>query len=117
MPSYSILIVEDENITAMELQERLKSWNYHVAAIVSSGTQAVQKAAELRPDLILMDIILKGELDGIDTAEQIHATGLELFGEDAAVLFQFTAQVEPFIAVDQLKCCQCRGRNSRRQAG
>lgn len=73
MPSHSILIVEDENITALELQEHLKSWNYHVAGIVSNGTQAVQKAVELKPDLILMDIILKGDLDGIDTAEQIHA--------------------------------------------
>ena len=74
MTSHSILIVEDENITAMELQERLKSWNYHVAAIASNGRQAIQNASELHPDLILMDIILKGDLDGIDTAEQIQAT-------------------------------------------
>ncbi|MCP4396136.1 MAG: response regulator [bacterium] len=74
MSPHTILIVEDENITAMELQERLKGWNYHVPAIASSGAQAIQKAAELRPDLILMDIILKGDLDGIDTAKQIHTT-------------------------------------------
>jgi len=73
MAQIKIMIVEDENITALELRERLESWGYAIAAVASTGPQAIQKAQETVPDLVLMDIILKGAWDGIETAERLHA--------------------------------------------
>ena len=67
-----ILIVEDEIITAMDIQQRLIDLGYEVIGRVASGEAAVCKAGELTPDLILMDIHLKGEMDGIQAAELIR---------------------------------------------
>lgn len=66
-----ILIVEDQNIVAMDIQNRLKNLNYEVTGIASSGAGAIKKAEETQPDLVLMDIMLKGDMDGINAAEQI----------------------------------------------
>ncbi len=72
MDKPQILIVEDEGIIAIEMQDRLESLGYYVPNTVSSGEQAIQVAAEERPDLVLMDIMLHGEMDGVEAAEQIH---------------------------------------------
>lgn len=66
-----ILIVEDESIIAFNLQEVLESLDYNVLAIAPAGEQAIQNAAELRPDLVIMDIRIKGKMDGIQAAGQI----------------------------------------------
>lgn len=66
-----ILVVEDENIIALNLKENLESLGYIVVAIVVSGEKAIEKATQLRPDLVLMDIRLKGSIDGIEAARQI----------------------------------------------
>jgi PAS domain S-box-containing protein len=63
-----ILIVEDERITAEDLAEILKGLNYQVTAVVSSGAEAIREAEENPPDLVLMDIRIKGEMDGAETA-------------------------------------------------
>lgn len=68
-----ILVVEDEGIIARSIQTILTENGFRVPAIVSSGEEAIKKAEELRPDLVLMDIVLSGALDGIGAAEQIHA--------------------------------------------
>ncbi|MBW2559926.1 MAG: diguanylate cyclase [Deltaproteobacteria bacterium] len=68
-----ILVVEDERLIATDIQHRLHGMGYEVAAFASSGEEAVRKALELRPDLILMDIVLEEGLDGIEAARQIHA--------------------------------------------
>jgi PAS domain S-box-containing protein len=73
MPKANILIVEDENIVAMDIKKSLESMGYHVCAMASSGEEAVQKAGETKPDLALMDIVLKGAMDGVEAAEQIGA--------------------------------------------
>lgn len=73
MAKTKILVVEDEIIIARAIQDALKSRGYDVPATVSSGAEAIQKAAEIQPDLILMDIVLKGSMDGIEAAEQIHS--------------------------------------------
>jgi PAS domain S-box-containing protein len=73
MTSERILIVEDESIVALDIKSRLLGLGYTVLGVASSGEQAVRKAAEASPDLVLMDIKLKGQMDGIETAEQIHA--------------------------------------------
>jgi CheY-like chemotaxis protein len=68
-----ILVVEDEVITGMDIQQRLISLGYKVPAIVCSGEEAILKAKENKPDLILMDINLKGEMDGFEAASKIHS--------------------------------------------
>ena len=65
-----ILVVEDENIIALDIQQRLKTLGYAVPAIASSGEEALQRSAVVHPDLVLMDIVLKGDMDGIDLAER-----------------------------------------------
>lgn len=71
-PPPTVLIVEDEIVLAMELEEKLTEMGYRVVARVTSGEDALKKAKELRPDLILMDIRLDDELDGIDAARLIR---------------------------------------------
>ena len=68
-----ILIVEDERVVAMDIHNRLQGMGYGVAAIVPPGEKAVRKTAELRPDLILMDITLGKGIDGVEAANRIHA--------------------------------------------
>jgi cellulose synthase/poly-beta-1,6-N-acetylglucosamine synthase-like glycosyltransferase/DNA-binding NarL/FixJ family response regulator len=67
-----ILIVEDEIITAMDLTAQLSDRGYLVVDTVTKGHEAIQKAELFRPDLVLMDIVLSGEMDGISVAEHIH---------------------------------------------
>ena len=67
-----ILIVEDENIVAFNIQNRLEGLGYIVTAVISSGEVALQNVVETCPDLVLMDIKLKGPIDGIQAAEQIR---------------------------------------------
>ena len=73
MPKAQILIVEDENIVALSIQRRLKKLGYEGLLIVSTGEDAVLQAEKTRPDLVLMDIRLEGEMDGIEAAEKIRA--------------------------------------------
>jgi len=73
MVSTNILIVEDERIVALDIKSSLESLGYTVTAIVASGEAALTKVAESQPDLVLMDINLKGNMDGVETAEQIRA--------------------------------------------
>jgi diguanylate cyclase (GGDEF)-like protein len=72
MNNISILIVEDELLIANSLSRTLKRLGYSVAGIVSSGESAIQVAAQQQPDLILMDIVIKGEINGIEAAKQIQ---------------------------------------------
>ncbi len=72
MANISVLIVEDEEFFATEVQDILNKLGYDVLGVASTGEDAVRMAEETRPDLILMDIVLKGEMDGVTAAEQIH---------------------------------------------
>ncbi len=67
-----ILVVEDENIVAKDIEHRLKALGYHVPALASSGEEALKRAQETSPDLVLMDIRLKGAMDGVETAEELR---------------------------------------------
>ena len=73
MPEIKILIVEDEAIVAEDIRNSLQSLGYTTFAVVSSGEEAIAKIEEDRPDLVLMDIVLKGDIDGIEAASQIHS--------------------------------------------
>jgi signal transduction histidine kinase len=66
-----IMVVDDESIIAMELELHLAEMDYEVIGCASSGAEAIAKAKELRPDLILMDIVMPGEKNGIAAAEEI----------------------------------------------
>lgn len=73
MSNARILIVEDEQIVAMDIQSTLESLGYKIVGQADNGPEAILKAAELHPDLVLMDIGLKGGIDGIEAATQIRA--------------------------------------------
>ena len=67
-----VMIVEDENIIAMDIKQRLEMLGYEVTATVATGEEAIELAEKTRPDVILMDIVLKGEVDGIEAADEIR---------------------------------------------
>jgi DNA-binding LytR/AlgR family response regulator len=67
-----ILVVEDEMIIAAKISMQLTSLGYEVTGILPRGEQAVQEVKENKPDIILLDINLKGQIDGIETARQIQ---------------------------------------------
>jgi PAS domain S-box-containing protein len=67
-----VLVVEDEAIVALDLRGHLEHLGYSVPTTVAEGRRAVEEAWKLRPDLVLMDIKLRGDLDGIQTAQQIR---------------------------------------------
>jgi two-component system sensor histidine kinase/response regulator len=71
-----ILVVEDEKIVALEIQTMLRSLGYAVPTTVFTGKEAIQEAKALHPDLVLMDIKLRGDMDGIETAEHIKFMGI-----------------------------------------
>jgi CheY-like chemotaxis protein len=72
MGSGSILIVEDEIVVAMSIRSVLESMGYRVAGIAMSGKEAIGLLEGGCPDLILMDITLAGDMDGIELANQIN---------------------------------------------
>ena len=96
----SILIVDDELTTRLELDEMLTAAGYHVAGGAETGRQAVEMAGELAPDLILMDIVMPGRLDGISAAEIIKADSnipiIFLSGYGDPEFVERAKRVEPF---------------------
>jgi two-component system, response regulator PdtaR len=73
MPEGRILIVEDEHIVAMGIKRMLKNLGYTLAGVASSGEDAISKTESTFPDLVLMDIMLKGDMNGIEAAKEIKA--------------------------------------------
>ena len=73
MKKSRILIVEDEQLVALDLAHTVSRFGYEIAGSCASGEEAVNLADELRPDIILMDIFLSGKIDGIEAARQIKA--------------------------------------------
>jgi putative two-component system response regulator len=71
MDKARIIVAEDEAIVAFNIADQLKNMNYDVVATVVTGEQALKKAIELKPDLVLMDIQLAGKIDGIEAADEI----------------------------------------------
>lgn len=72
MAAAKILIVEDEMIVAKDLETMLKNRGYTVTAVVNNGEAAIEQTKKTNPDLVLMDIMLKGKMDGIEAAGQIR---------------------------------------------
>ncbi|MGH7529643.1 MAG: ATP-binding protein [Gemmatimonadales bacterium] len=67
-----VLVVEDENIVAMDLRANLEQLGYTVTATVGTATDAIRSAADRRPDLVLMDIKLRGDMDGTEAADRLR---------------------------------------------
>lgn len=72
MAETRILVVEDESVVAKDIQWSLKGLGYAICGWASSGEEAIQKAKDLKPDLVLMDVVLKGEMDGVQASEYIR---------------------------------------------
>ena len=91
MAGARILVVEDEGITAKDIESRLTRLGYEVPAIAQTGEEAIEKAEQVRPDLVLMDIQLKGTMDGVQAARQLAerfglpVTYLTAFADDATL--------------------------------
>ncbi len=74
MSKNNILVVEDESIVSKDIQQSLKKLGYNISGAASTGLKAIEIANEMKPDLVLMDIMLKGDMSGIETAEKIKET-------------------------------------------
>ena len=70
--SRTVLVIEDEAVVALFLTDVLEELNYQVCAVAASGRQAVALASQHRPDLAMVDVRLKGDIDGIETALQLQ---------------------------------------------
>ncbi len=73
MPKARVMIVEDEVIIGMDLKMQLESFGYEVPSLVASGEAALSLVKEESPDIVLMDIVLKGSMDGIECAEKMRS--------------------------------------------
>jgi PAS domain S-box-containing protein len=73
-PKGQILVVEDENIVALDIRQSLNRLGYSVPTVAATGEEAILAAQKYQPDLILMDIRLRGRMDGIEAATQIRRT-------------------------------------------
>ena len=69
-----ILVVEDESIVAFNLQQRLSMLGYDVPAIAVSGQESIDVVSQMQPDLVLMDIHIQGDMDGIEVAAKLRET-------------------------------------------
>jgi DNA-binding LytR/AlgR family response regulator len=69
MPKTNVLVVEDESIVSKDIQHSLKKLGYNVVGAAASGDRAIELARSEKPDIVLMDIMLKGDINGIETAE------------------------------------------------
>ncbi len=100
MTKPNILIVEDSNFMALDLKNRLAELGYNISLITDTGKAAIREAKKRRPDLILMDIVLKGSMDGIEAARCIHEhldiPIVYLTGLQDEKLFQRAKITEPF---------------------
>jgi len=73
MSKTTVLVVEDESIVSKDIQQSLTKLGYNVVGSSSTGEKAIALASELKPDIVLMDIMLKGAITGIDAAAEIKA--------------------------------------------
>ena len=68
-----IAIVEDESVVALDMKSRLTSFGYEVVGVFSSGEEALERLPDLKPSLVILDILLPGTLDGLQTAERLRS--------------------------------------------
>lgn len=71
MPKATVLVVEDESIVSKDIQYSLKKLGYEVVGSSATGAKAIELALELKPNIVLMDIMLKGDINGIEASAEI----------------------------------------------
>jgi DNA-binding LytR/AlgR family response regulator len=74
MPKINVLVVEDESIVSKDIQHSLKKIGYNVVGAAATGEKAIELAESEKPDVVLMDIMLKGEMNGIEAAQEIRSS-------------------------------------------
>jgi CheY-like chemotaxis protein len=98
-PKIKILVVEDEALIALDIQEKLTELGYNVLKIADNGADAIKYAEETRPDIILMDIVIKGDIDGIETAliikEKFNIPSLFLTAYGSGSVIERAKKVNP----------------------
>ncbi len=100
MAPYRILIVDDDSLAARALEAKVIACGFEVAAIASTGSAAVALAAEVKPQLVLMDVVLEGDMDGLQAAEEIRCRSpipilFMADAEDEATL-RHLREIQPF---------------------
>ena len=95
-----ILVVEDEAIVAADVQDRLRALGYDIAGWVDSAEEAIRTATELRPDLVLMDIVLKTDMPGTEAANHIRTKlrlpVIYLTASSSMQMFERARDTDPF---------------------
>jgi two-component system, cell cycle sensor histidine kinase and response regulator CckA len=100
MTSARVMIVEDDRVVARDIRTQVSRMGHSVVGVTGSGEEAVTLAAAHLPDLVLMDIRLEGEMDGIEAAQQIRSKNripvvfLTAFGNEAVM--RRASFTEPF---------------------
>ena len=100
---YDVLVAEDEAIIALEIKQLLSRNNYNVVGVVKCGEDLVKESEQKNPDLIVSDISLKGDLDGIDAVNIIHKSHntpvifLTGYGDDSTYLKALTASPSAYL--------------------
>jgi len=74
MKKYKILIVENDLLVAEDIKQILQNYGYSVTSIVTSGQETLIKAEQNAPDLVLMDVVLNGQMNGIEAAQKLHTS-------------------------------------------
>jgi signal transduction histidine kinase/CheY-like chemotaxis protein/HPt (histidine-containing phosphotransfer) domain-containing protein len=100
MSAARIMVVEDEQIIALNIATKLEEMGYQVPAMLATGEDAVREAAELHPDLVLMDIHLAGQMDGVEAAahirEELHIPVIYLSAFSDNATMERAKATEPF---------------------
>lgn len=94
----SVLIVEDELIVAEDLKETLIDWGYDVIGIVPSGRTALHLARESRPDIVVMDVKIDGNMNGVETAVAIRS----FFEDEIPIVFISGHSIEKYPLIKAL---------------
>ncbi|MEO8514418.1 MAG: response regulator [Ignavibacteria bacterium] len=98
-PKIKILIVEDEAMIALDIKEKLTELGYIVTQTADTGAKAIQYAGETMPDIVLMDIVIKGEMDGIEAAmvikEKFNIPSLFLTAYSSGSVIERAKKVNP----------------------
>lgn len=101
-----ILIVEDEVLVGMMLARKLRSYGYDVGEVATTGEEALQRAEDEQPHVILMDVTLAGEISGIEAAGRIkkaHNIPIIIFsGYDSALISKQTEEIKPVAVLSKM---------------
>ncbi len=105
MANAKILIVEDEMISAAALRNDLKKMGYEVCSLAATGEKAIRIAEAERPDIVLMDVQLRGEMNGIEASREIFARmgapSIFMSGYSQETLKEMAGENESFITVSK----------------